>query len=102
MDEDESYGNISLGRSFALEMAALIPQSDLRLGMRWSEFCQICSLMFYYPKGTINKYGVDNIDFASDFIAQYTARQEYKFSGISVNSKRTSKLHCMNLSALAN
>lgn len=32
-EDDGDYGHISLGRSFALEMAALIPQSDQRLGM---------------------------------------------------------------------
>ncbi|KAH8698261.1 putative phosphatidylinositol 4-kinase [Talaromyces proteolyticus] len=65
--DDDTYGDISLGRSFALDMAAQIPQGDQRLG-------------------SIDKYGIQNINFASDFIAQYTARQEYRFSEVSLTN----------------
>jgi hypothetical protein len=57
--------------------------------------------------GAIDKYGVENINFASDFIAQYTARQEYRFSEISAKSQRTkgrslSKPQRINFSTLTN
>ncbi|KAF2405314.1 phosphatidylinositol 4-kinase-like protein STT4 [Trichodelitschia bisporula] len=59
-DDDGAYGHVSLGRSFALEMGGVIPTTDQRLGAIESQ-----------P-------GV-NINTASDFIAQYTTRQEYRF-----------------------
>lgn len=31
-EDDGGYGNVALGRSFALEMGSFIPQSDRRLG----------------------------------------------------------------------
>lgn len=31
-EDDGSYGNVALGRSFALEMGSFIPPSDRRLG----------------------------------------------------------------------
>jgi len=54
-----TFGHISLGRSFALEMGSVIPSTDQRLG-------------------AIERQGI-NINTASDFITQYTTRQEYKF-----------------------
>ena len=58
--EDEGgYGHVSLGRSFALEMDSVIPFSNYKLG-------------------AINRHGECNINTGSDFIAQYTTRQEYK------------------------
>ena len=58
--EDEmTFGHISLGRSFALEMGSVIPSTDQRLG-------------------AVERQGI-NINTASDFITQYTTRQEYKF-----------------------
>jgi phosphatidylinositol 4-kinase len=59
-DDDGVYGHISLGRSFALEMGSVVPSTDQRLGAIESQ------------KGL-------HINTASDFIAQYTTRQEYKF-----------------------
>ncbi|KAI1002791.1 Phosphatidylinositol 4-kinase [Podosphaera aphanis] len=59
-DDDGAYGHISLGRSFAIEMGSLIPTTDQRLG-------------------AINRHGGCNINTASDFIAQYTTRQEYRY-----------------------
>jgi phosphatidylinositol 4-kinase len=58
-DDEASFGHMSLGRSFALEMGSVIPSTDQRLG-------------------AIERQGI-NINTASDFITQYTTRQEYKF-----------------------
>ncbi|EAT89133.2 hypothetical protein SNOG_03928 [Parastagonospora nodorum SN15] len=58
-DDEASFGHISLGRSFALEMGSVIPSTDQRLG-------------------AVERQGI-NINTASDFITQYTTRQEYKF-----------------------
>jgi phosphatidylinositol 4-kinase len=58
-EDDGAYGHISLGRSFALEMGGVIPSTDLRLG-------------------AIENSAV-GINTASDFVAQYTTRQEYRF-----------------------
>ena len=59
--EDEGgYGHMSLGRSFAVEMGSVIATSDQKLG-------------------SIEHHGDYNINTSSDFIAQYTTRQEYRF-----------------------
>jgi phosphatidylinositol 4-kinase len=60
-DDDGAYGHISLGRSFASEMGSHIPSTDQRLG-------------------AIDRHGDCNINTASDFIAQYTTRQEYRYA----------------------
>lgn len=60
-DDDGAYGHISLGRSFANEMGSLIPNTDQRLN-------------------AIDHHGDININTASDFIAQYTTRQEYRYA----------------------
>lgn len=63
-DDTGAYGHVSLGRSFALEMGSAIPPLDQRLG-------------------AIDRRGeAVGINVASDFIAQYTTRQEYRFAGI--------------------
>ncbi|OKL61261.1 hypothetical protein UA08_03926 [Talaromyces atroroseus] len=72
-DDDGAYGHISLGRSFALDMASQVPQSDQRLGY-------------------IENYGVENVNCASDLIAQYTSRQEYRYSEFSQNSDRRKEI----------
>jgi phosphatidylinositol 4-kinase A len=54
-----AYGHVALGRSFALEMGCLIPANDLRIG-------------------TMDRRLDIGINSASDFIAQYTTRQEYR------------------------
>jgi len=60
--EDEGgYGHVSLGRSFALEMGSVIPTSDQKLG-------------------SVDRHGDCNINTGSDFIAQYTTRQEYRYA----------------------
>lgn len=60
-DDIGSYGHIALGRTFASDMGAIIPPTDHRLA-------------------SIEGHG-DNasINIASDFIAQYTTRQEYRY-----------------------
>lgn len=60
-DDDGAYGHVSLGRSFAVEMGSAIPSSDQRLG-------------------AIDRHSAENINTASDFIAQYTTRQEYRYA----------------------
>ena len=60
-DDDGAYGHVSLGRSFAIEMGSVIPSTDQRLG-------------------AIDRHGDCNINTASDFIAQYTTRQEYRYA----------------------
>ncbi|KKK12591.1 hypothetical protein AOCH_004119 [Aspergillus ochraceoroseus] len=66
-DENDGHGGISMGRSFALEMGSVIPQSDHRLG-------------------SVDSYGGSKINIASDFIAQHTARQTYRRpDGVGVN-----------------
>ena len=59
-DDEGAYGHVSLGRSFALEMGSVIPSSDQKLG-------------------AIDLHGEYSINTASDFMAQYTTRQEYRF-----------------------
>ena len=59
-DDEGAYGHIALGRSFALEMGSVIPSTDQRLG-------------------AIEKQKELSINTGSDFIAQYTTRQEYRF-----------------------
>ncbi|KAL4972401.1 hypothetical protein BDW66DRAFT_169647 [Aspergillus desertorum] len=63
-DDNDGYGDVSMGRSFALEMGALIPQNDHRLG-------------------SIEDIGVTSVNVASNFIAQHTARQKYRRTGYS-------------------
>ena len=60
-DDEGAYGHVSLGRSFALEMGSVIPSSDQKLAV-------------------IDRHGECNINTASDFVAQYTTRQEYRYS----------------------
>ncbi|KAL9105900.1 MAG: hypothetical protein Q9227_009011 [Pyrenula ochraceoflavens] len=63
-DDTGAYGHVSLGRSFALEMGSQIPMSDQRLQ-------------------AVEEHGDQaEINVASDFVAQYTTRQEYRYSGL--------------------
>lgn len=63
-EDDGGYGNVALGRSFALEIGSSIPLSDRRLG-------------------SMQNYGVDKVNVASGFVAQYTTRQNYRYPVIS-------------------
>lgn len=58
--DEGAYGHISLGRSFALELGSVIPSTNQRLQ-------------------SLNKDGNFDINTASDLIAQYTTRQEYRY-----------------------
>ncbi|MCJ1397105.1 phosphatidylinositol-4- kinase [Xylographa trunciseda] len=60
-DDDGAYGHVALGRSFALEMGSIMSMADHRLG-------------------AIERTGEYNVNTGSDFIAQYTTRQEYKYA----------------------
>lgn len=63
-DDTGAYGHVSLGRSFALDMGVMIPPLDQRLG-------------------AIDRSGDRaHINVASDFMAQYTTRQEYRYADI--------------------
>ncbi|KAJ9668769.1 phosphatidylinositol-4- kinase [Coniosporium apollinis] len=59
VDDDNAYGHVALGRSFALEMGSAIPSTDQRLG-------------------AIDQQRELHINTASDFVSQYTTRQEYR------------------------
>jgi phosphatidylinositol 4-kinase len=60
-DDDGAYGHVSKGRSFALEMGCLIPKTDQKLS-------------------SLDGVGDSHINTASDFVAQYTTRQEYRYT----------------------
>ena len=62
-DDSGAYGHVALGRSFALDMGSMIPPLDQRLSV-------------------IDRRGeAVNVNVASDFMAQYTTRQEYRYAG---------------------
>jgi phosphatidylinositol 4-kinase len=58
-EDDGAYGHIALGRSFAVEMGSIVPKSDQRLT-------------------SLDRQRDMGVNTASDFIAQYTTRQEYR------------------------
>ena len=62
-DDEGTYGHVSLGRSFALDIGSMIPATEQKLG-------------------AIDRHGENTINTASDFIAQYTTRQEYKYADV--------------------
>ncbi|KAK5987368.1 Phosphatidylinositol 4-kinase STT4 [Cladobotryum mycophilum] len=62
-NDEGAYGHISLGRSFALELGSVIPSTENRLQ-------------------SLERVGECNINTASDLIAQYTTRQEYRYGEI--------------------
>lgn len=59
--DDEAVGHLSLGRSVALEMGSITPEHDQRL------------LAVATQENLV-------VNTASDFMAQYTTRQEYRFA----------------------
>lgn len=61
--DEGAYGHTSYGRSFALELGSLIPTTDHRLQ-------------------SIEPVGNFRVNASSDFIAQYTTRQEYRYGEI--------------------
>ncbi|KAI1176871.1 phosphatidylinositol 3 [Nemania sp. FL0916] len=74
-DDEGAYGHMSLGRSFATEMGSAIPATDQRLT-------------------SLDRIGETAINTASDFIAQYTTRQEYRY-GETLPSHGTDLLNVM-------
>ncbi|TKA26301.1 hypothetical protein B0A50_05080 [Salinomyces thailandicus] len=58
-EDDGAYGHVALGRSFAVEMGSLIPGTDQRLT-------------------SLDRQNSLGVNTASDFMAQYTTRQEYR------------------------
>lgn len=58
--DDGAYGHVSLGRSFAMELGSSVPSTDQRLT-------------------SLDPVGETRINNASDFIASYTTRQEYRY-----------------------
>lgn len=58
-EDDGAYGHIALGRSFAVEMGSMIPNTDQRLM-------------------SLDRQSSVGVNSASDFVAQYTTRQEYR------------------------
>ncbi|KFA64117.1 hypothetical protein S40285_00875 [Stachybotrys chlorohalonatus IBT 40285] len=76
-NDDGTYGHISLGRSVALELGSLIPSTDQRLP-------------------SLERIGECNINAASDLIAQYTTRQEYRY-GETLPDRGTALMSFMHL-----
>ncbi|SPQ18964.1 9d2e47b4-0d6b-430b-b2bd-2d91db09fa24 [Thermothielavioides terrestris] len=60
-DDESGYGHMSLGRSFAVEVGSTIPSTDQQLS-------------------SLDMLGGCPINTASGFMAQYTTRQEYRYS----------------------
>ncbi|KAG7134671.1 Phosphatidylinositol 4-kinase stt4 like protein [Verticillium longisporum] len=80
-NDEGAYGHISLGRSFALEMSSVIPSTDQRLQ-------------------SLDLVGACNINTASDFVAQYTTRQEYRY-GETLPDRGTELVSFMHLNRRA-
>lgn len=76
-DDEGAYGHISLGRSFALELGSIIPSTDNRLQ-------------------SLERVGSCEINTASDLIAQYTTRQEYRY-GETLPDRGTELISFMNV-----
>ncbi|KAI9924157.1 hypothetical protein ASPWEDRAFT_26247 [Aspergillus wentii DTO 134E9] len=81
-EDDSDYGYLSIGRSFALDMGSIIPQSDQRLG-------------------SIEGYGTNQINIASEFISQYTTRQKYRYADDPSNDEQIENKGTKFLSAIA-
>lgn len=79
-DDDGAYGHVALGRSFAADMGAVVPTTDHKLGQMYCDYitkeADTDSVI-----GAIHRHSDFNVNTASDFIAQYTTRQEYRFAG---------------------
>ncbi|KAH6898896.1 hypothetical protein B0T10DRAFT_122905 [Thelonectria olida] len=75
-DDEGAYGHVSLGRSFALELGSIIPSTDNRLQ-------------------SMDTIGNSSINTASDFVAQYTTRQEYRY-GETLPDRGTELISFMN------
>ncbi|EHK26469.1 uncharacterized protein TRIVIDRAFT_35879 [Trichoderma virens Gv29-8] len=76
-EDDGAYGHVSLGRSFALEVGSIIPSTDNRLQ-------------------SLDRVGDTALNTASDLIAQYTTRQEYRY-GETLPDRGSELITFMNL-----
>lgn len=70
-EDDGAYGQVLVGRSFALEMGSAISAADQRLGV-------------------IDNFGSSTVNVSSGFVAQYTTRQEYRYSENTTTLPKTS------------
>lgn len=61
-------------------MGSLIPLADYKLGKSVLSFLFVLRLNVW--TGAIDRHGDWNANTASDFIAQYTTRQEYKYADV--------------------
>ena len=78
-DDNGAYGHVALGRSFALEIGATIPTTDHKLGSVVDTEPERYGILIGLL-GAIDRHGDCNINTASDFIAQYSTRQEYRYA----------------------
>lgn len=70
-EDDGAYGQVLVGRSFALEMGSAISSADQRLDV-------------------IDNFGSLPVNVSSGFVAQYTTRQEYRYSEGTTTLPKTS------------
>lgn len=71
-------------------MASLIPVADQRLSE--SNLQKVCvSNRLTQCKGNVDHNGLETVNFASDFIAQYTTRQEYRYSKLPLARSKQSQ-----------
>ncbi|KAL7914690.1 phosphatidylinositol-4-kinase [Trichoderma velutinum] len=76
-EDDGAYGHVSLGRSFALDVGSIVPSTDSRLQ-------------------SLDRVGDTALNTASDLIAQYTTRQEYRY-GETLPDRGSELITFMNL-----
>src|SRR5205809_7660809 len=76
-DDEGTFGQVSLGRSFAYELGAAVPASDPRLCR--SNLLKIPLFLLIVILASIENLGDSDMNLASDFIAQYTIRQAYRY-----------------------
>lgn len=87
-DDNGAYGHVALGRSFALEIGATIPTTDQKLGSVVGTESERYRILII-ELGAIDRHGDCNINMASDFIAQYSTRQEYRYADALPDNKQT-------------
>ena len=87
-DDNGAYGHVALGRSFALEIGATIPTTDQKLGSVIGTGSERYRMLIG-SLGAIDRHGDCNINTASDFIAQYSTRQEYRYADAFPETKQS-------------
>ena len=78
---------MALGRSFAVDMGSYISAADHKLGKIIALFFALCPTNTF--EAVTDRHGDCNINTASDFVAQYTSRQEYKYADDLPNSTQS-------------